>query len=63
MHLATSAGIRLIDCQLENPHLMSLGATLMPRDEFLTALATLNRAPTPPLSGSMSTRELALIDG
>ncbi len=63
MHLATSAGIRLIDCQLENPHLMTLGATLMPRDEFLTALATLNRAPTPPLSGSMSTRELALIDG
>lgn len=27
--------ITLVDCQLENPHLMSLGAKLMPRDEFI----------------------------
>lgn len=31
-------GIQLIDCQLENPHLMSLGATIMPRTEFLTTI-------------------------
>lgn len=61
MNFAKSCGIRLIDCQLENPHLMSLGAILMPRDEFLTTLAILNHTPTPPLSGSMSTQHLAFI--
>ena len=28
------AGIELIDCQVDNPHLSSLGATLMPRKDF-----------------------------
>jgi leucyl/phenylalanyl-tRNA--protein transferase len=28
----------LIDCQVMNPHLQSLGATEMPRREFLTRL-------------------------
>lgn len=36
MVLCQEAGIELVDCQLENPHLMSLGANLMPRHEFLT---------------------------
>lgn len=27
--------VNLIDCQLENPHLMSLGATLIPRQQFI----------------------------
>ena len=29
---------RLLDCQIENPHLISMGAELMPRDEFLELL-------------------------
>lgn len=33
--LATGLGIHLIDCQVPNPHLMRLGAVLMPREEFL----------------------------
>jgi leucyl/phenylalanyl-tRNA--protein transferase len=28
-------GTRLIDCQVQTPHLMSLGAELMPRARFL----------------------------
>ncbi len=27
-------GVKLIDCQVDNPHLMSLGATSMPRKDF-----------------------------
>lgn len=33
--------IHLVDCQLENAHLMSLGATLMKRDDFRQQLASL----------------------
>mgnify|MGYP001005849469 CR=1 FL=1 len=33
--LALEAGIELIDCQVPNPHLESLGTRLMPRAEFL----------------------------
>lgn len=35
MVLCQKMGIELVDCQLENPHLMSLGASLISRDEFL----------------------------
>jgi len=28
----------MLDCQLENPHLMSLGAQLIPREDFLQQL-------------------------
>ncbi|MFY8349515.1 leucyl/phenylalanyl-tRNA--protein transferase [Pseudoalteromonas sp. SSM20] len=31
-------GVTLIDCQLENPHLMSLGVTTISRNEFLAKL-------------------------
>lgn len=34
-----SEGCVLIDCQIETPHLRSLGAELIPRDEFLAHLA------------------------
>jgi leucyl/phenylalanyl-tRNA--protein transferase len=34
-------GIELIDAQLENPHLMSLGATLIPKADFLQQLSVL----------------------
>jgi leucyl/phenylalanyl-tRNA--protein transferase len=32
--LCSKAGIELIDCQVENPHLMSMGASLLPRLDF-----------------------------
>ena len=35
-----SAGLRLLDCQVASPHLVSLGAELMPRPEFSKFLAT-----------------------
>lgn len=33
-----SQGLKLIDCQLETPHLQSMGARLIPRDDFLIRL-------------------------
>lgn len=30
--------IKLLDCQVESPHLMTLGATLIPRRQFVSAL-------------------------
>lgn len=33
-------GFRLIDCQMATPHLMSLGARLLPRKEFVSLLAS-----------------------
>lgn len=46
MTLCQKQGIQLVDCQLENPHLMSLGAQLMPRHEFLAKLTTLTITPS-----------------
>ncbi len=31
-------GLKLLDCQLHNPHLENMGARLIPRDQFLAAL-------------------------
>lgn len=56
--LAKSSKIELIDCQLENPHLMSLGASLMPRDDFLARLSTLNRIPSDPLDAQIKVKDL-----
>lgn len=42
-------GVPLVDCQAPNPHLMSLGAVLAHRDDFLDAVETLRDAP--PLPG------------
>jgi len=39
-------GMPLIDCQVESPHLLTLGATMMPRNEFVR---TLNEACVPAL--------------
>lgn len=38
----------MIDCQMETPHLRSLGARLIPRSEFQRALSTLTSAPSLP---------------
>jgi leucyl/phenylalanyl-tRNA--protein transferase len=32
-------GFHMIDCQMATPHLMSLGARLMPRAQFIARLA------------------------
>ncbi|MFM2289559.1 MAG: hypothetical protein RL684_2702, partial [Pseudomonadota bacterium] len=38
-------GIALLDCQLANPHLRSLGSRAMPRAEFLARLAAAGAGP------------------
>jgi leucyl/phenylalanyl-tRNA--protein transferase len=39
------SGLDLIDCQLANPHLLSLGAQAMSRDQFLARLQTARDKP------------------
>lgn len=46
-HLAAK-GFGMIDCQMNTPHLASLGAREIPRSEFLDALRALTAAPTAP---------------
>lgn len=41
MRLCEQSNVALVDCQLPNEHLMSLGATTMPRAQFLTQLNSL----------------------
>lgn len=41
VQIAKDSGIKLIDCQLESPHLVSLGMENLPRSEFLAGLETL----------------------
>lgn len=42
-------GYALMDCQVENPHLLSLGATLIPRATFLSILErNIDRSPPNP---------------
>lgn len=38
---------RLIDCQVENDHLLSMGARCIPREDFLSFLSTLNKSAVP----------------
>jgi len=50
IHLArglSAAGFELIDCQVGNPHLATLGATTLPRAIFLERLRTGLRYPPP----------------
>ena len=39
-------GFEFIDCQMPNPHLLSLGVRQIPRAQFLTMLARSQRRPT-----------------
>jgi len=43
-------GVEMIDCQMHTPHLASLGATLIPRAEFI---ATLKNKTLEPQADSM----------
>ncbi|HJH24844.1 MAG TPA: leucyl/phenylalanyl-tRNA--protein transferase [Paenalcaligenes hominis] len=47
-YLLTTHAIQYIDCQQETAHLLSLGATPIPRTEFSQLLATLTSADTLP---------------
>lgn len=48
--LSDNAGIRLIDCQLPTPHLLSLGAQTLTRTDFLLKLKAYRDAPSAPLA-------------
>ncbi|WP_199508300.1 MULTISPECIES: leucyl/phenylalanyl-tRNA--protein transferase [unclassified Psychrobacter] len=47
VQLCRMTHVELIDCQLENPHLMSLGASTLPRTDFLQRLDTLLSTQSP----------------
>lgn len=51
MQLCQRQGVALVDCQLENAHLMSLGARLMHRDEFLVGVNALMQTDVAGLGG------------
>ena len=46
MRLCEQSHVALVDCQLPNDHLMSLGATTLPRADFLTQLGKCIAAPS-----------------
>lgn len=63
MRLAEQSGIALVDCQMQNPHLMRLGAKTMPKAEFLSLLDHLVTLPSIGLSGAqhlLSAHKLAV---
>jgi leucyl/phenylalanyl-tRNA---protein transferase len=47
MKLCGASRFQFVDCQLPNPHLMSLGAITQPRAEFLEKLSDALRHPAP----------------
>jgi len=47
MELTRGWGFPIVDCQLENPHLMSLGAGLISRAEFMQILKQYRDQPAP----------------
>ncbi len=56
VHLTQQQGYELIDCQLETDHLTSMGATLIPRSEYIALLAKLGQPnPNLLLAGSLPT--------
>lgn len=64
MTMCVRCGVNLVDCQLENPHLMSLGARLMPRKQYLDLLTTQqNHSPTHHLTSITPFAVQNLVDG
>lgn len=55
MSLSRAWQVELVDCQLENDHLLSLGATIMSRNDYLALLAQQPETPTLPWSQAHST--------
>lgn len=60
-HLALKSEVALIDCQVENPHLRSLGARCISRAEFESALVLLvpRTIPTDQWALALSTQDLS----
>lgn len=56
MRLCAASGFPLVDCQLPNNHLMNLGATTLPRSEFLWQLKTWLKHPAPDWSNVQQQR-------
>ena len=63
VHLARSGEYRLIDCQLETPHLASMGATCISRARYVELLAELGEVPSDVLSASVARGREATEDG
>jgi leucyl/phenylalanyl-tRNA--protein transferase len=56
MQLSAASGFAFVDCQLPNNHLMNLGATTLPRPEFLHMLKQQLKQPAPDWSGVQQQR-------
>lgn len=55
MRLSQAWQVEWVDCQLENDHLLSLGATIMSRNDYLALLAQQPETPALPWSQAHST--------
>src|SRR5690606_30660248 len=53
-------GFHMIDCQMQTPHLMSLGARMIPRAEFTQALEQHVHEPSEPRLWAETGNEVAL---
>lgn len=51
VRLLQEQGVQLIDCQLHTPHLESLGAEMIPREEFIRLLPQLTEAQAATVDG------------
>lgn len=60
MQLTKNSGIKLVDCQLENPHLISLGASTISRDVFLERLSQLCQTSCQGILRTLPTRQMAV---
>lgn len=61
-HVLAGWGWPLIDAQVGNPHLLSLGARLMPRPEFLARVRELTGRPAAPARWTASFGEVSAVD-
>jgi leucyl/phenylalanyl-tRNA--protein transferase len=56
-------GIEILDCQVSSPHLLSLGATLMPRAKFVSRLERICVVPAQPADWPRERRKIAELSG
>jgi len=61
-HLARSGRYRLIDCQLETPHLTSMGATSISRTHYIRLLEEFGEVPHDVLTPSAARRHAATLE-
>ena len=64
MQLCIATDVALVDCQLPNDHLLSLGATTLSRNQFLTQLdALLSEGSVDWKNRSDNSLPVAMLDG